>query len=302
MSRLTSPAAEAERTTIPYGQPVMASSMPAWLVTVGGITVLVAATLWISTVVTIVMGLVVVTLSLMLLRRAATRAGVGGGHGLAGLVTGGLGLLLAVLLGIPGVVAGDAGGLDLRWVPPAGAEQVPPDAPKPQPQPQPEPQPQPQPEPQPMRLDPVDVEASASAGPSKDAAGSPVTFEAENVIDGKADTAWRVEGDGVGHSLTFRFDRKVHLSAIGLVPGYAKVDPVSGVERFWQNRRVSTATYTFDSGATVAVKFSDTADLQWLDVDADTTSVVIQITGSTEATERDYTAISEVQFAGWPTG
>ncbi|HZD00501.1 MAG TPA: hypothetical protein VFA46_10030 [Actinomycetes bacterium] len=290
MSRLTSPPEQPERTTTRYEQPVTAGAIPAWLATAGGMTVLVAASLWTPTVVTIVMGLIVVALSLIVLRRAATRAEAGGGHGLAGLVTGGLGLLLAALLAIPGVAAG-AAGLDLRWNAPAGAEPAPPDA-----------EPQPEPRPQPTQLDPVGVEASATAGPSRDGSGSPVTFEAENVIDGKAATAWRVKGDGVGHMLTFGFDRKVHLSAIGLVPGYAKVDAVSGVNRFWQNRRVSTATYAFDGGDTVDVRFSDAADLQWLDVDADTTSVVVRITGSTEATERDYTAISEVRFVGWPTG
>lgn len=37
-------------------------------------------------------------------------------------------------------------------------------------------------------------------------------------------------------------------------------------------------------------------------MNADTTTVVVQITGSTRATERPYTAISEVRFAGWPIG
>jgi hypothetical protein len=275
------------------------STIPAWLATAGGTTVLAAATLWIPTVVTVAMGLAVLGLSVLVLYQAANRTGTGGGHGLAGLVTAALGLLLVGLLGMPGV-AGDASALDLRWAPPAGAEPAPPATPGPAPPTEPPPDPDQQP--QPGLLDPAGVEASAWAEPSRDGAGSTVTFEAGNVVDGLADTAWRVEGDGVGHTLTVRFDRPVHLTAIGLLPGYAKVDQVSGVNRFRQNRRVTAATYNFDGGAQVAVTFSDTAELQLVEVDADTTTVVIEITGSTRATERPYTAISEVQFAGWPIG
>ncbi|HEX5877948.1 MAG TPA: hypothetical protein VF468_06445 [Actinomycetota bacterium] len=274
------------------------STIPAWLATAGGMTVLVAATLWIPTVVTVATGLAVLALSALVLYQAATRTGTGGGHGLAGLVTAALGLLLVGLLGMPGV-ASDTSALDLRWAPPAGAEPAPP---TPEPAPPTEPQPDPGQQPQPGPLHPAEVEASAWAGPSKDGAGSTVTFEAENLVDGLADTAWRVEGDGVGHTLTFRFDRPVHLTAIGLLPGYAKVDQVSGVNRFRQNRRVTAATYTFDGGGQGAVTFSDTAELQLHQVNADTTTVVVQITGSTRATDRPYTAISEVRFAGWPIG
>lgn len=90
------------------------STIPAWLATAGGMTVLVAATLWIPTVVTVATGLAVLALSALVLYQAATRTGTGGGHGLAGLVTAALGLLLVGLLGMPGV-ASDTSALDLRW-------------------------------------------------------------------------------------------------------------------------------------------------------------------------------------------
>ena len=91
-------------------------------------------------------------------------------------------------------------------------------------------------------------------------------------------------------------------TAIGLLPGYAKVDPVSGTDRFPQNRRVTTATYHLDGSPPVAVRFTDAPDLQWIEVDTETTAVVVEITGTTDAAERDDTAVSEVQFTGWPAG
>jgi hypothetical protein len=192
---------------------------------------------------------------------AATTAAskeAGAGHWRAGLITGGLGLLLVMLLPLPGAAA------------------------------------------QPQPLTPVDVTASATAGPSRDDAGTPVTYEASHVTDGKAKTAWRVPGNGVGRTLTFRFRGKVHLSRIGLILGYAKLDPLTGVSRFWENRRVLSVTYALDGRAPVGVRFRDSAEMQWFGVNADATTVVIRLTSSTKKSKRDFTAISEVRFAGWP--
>ena len=275
MPQLTSPP-RTEQPITPTVPPAPDGAFPPWLATAGGFTVLVAASLWIPALVTVVLGLIVLGLS-------------------AGLVTAALGLLLVGLLSLPGVA--DDGGLAFDLTPPAGAAPGPPETAPPASETTAPPS-----DPQPVRLRPAEVEASATARPSVDGAGQPVTFEAANTVDGRPDTAWRVDGDGVGQTLTFRFDRTVHVQAIGLLPGYAKVDPVSGTDRFPQNRRVTTATYHLDGSPPVAVRFSDAPDLQWLQVDAETTAVVVEITGSTEAAERDYTAISEVQFTGWPTG
>jgi len=294
MPQLTSPP-RTERPTTPSAPPPPPGPFPPWLASVGGFTVLVAASLWIPVLVTVVLGLAVLALSAVVLHRAAATTGAGGGHGLAGLVTAALGLLLAGTLSLGGGLAGD-GDLDVDWTPPAGA------APAPAPDPAPPSPTTPTTTPEPVQLRPAAVEATGVAGPSVDGAGDAVTFEPSNVVDGRPDTAWRVDGDGVGHTLTFRFDRTVHILAIGLLPGYAKVDPVSGTDRFPQNRRVTTATYHFDSSPPAGVRFTDAPELQWLEVGADTTEVVVEITGSTEAAERDYTAIAEVQFTGWPTG
>ena len=297
MPQLTSPP-RTERPATPTVPPAPDGAFPAWLASAGGFIVLVAASLWIPALVTVLLGLVVLGLSAAVLHRAATATGAGGGHGLAGLVAAALGLLLVGLLSLPGGLADEGGDLALDLTPAAGATPAPPpDTAAP-----PSPTTTPPSDPEPVRLRPAQVEASATAEPSVDGAGQPVGFETANLVDGRPDTAWRVDGDGIGHTLSFRFDRTVHLQAIGLLPGYAKVDPASGTDRFSQNRRVTTATYHFDSSPPVAVRFSDAPDLQWLKVDATTSAVVVEITGSTEAAERDYTAVAEVQFTGWPAG
>lgn len=295
MPQLTSPP-RTEPPTTPSAAPAPPGPLPPWLATVGGFTVLAAASLSIPVVVTVVLGLAVLAVSAAVLHRAATVTRAGGGHGLAGLVTAALGLLLVGLLALPGGLAEEGGDLGFDFTPPAGA------TPAPAPDPAPPETAPPSSTPEPVELRPVTVEASATARPSVDGAGQPVSFEAANLVDGRPDTAWRVDGDGIGHTLTFRFDRTVHVQAIGLLPGYAKVDPVSGTDRFPQNRRVTEATYHLDSPPPVRVKFTDVPDLQWVELDADTTAVVVEVTGSTEAAERDYTAIAEVQFTGWPTG
>src|SRR5205823_4102509 len=82
----------------------------------------------------------------------------------------------------------------------------------------------------------VQVTASSTAPASHDAAGNVVTYQPSNVIDGDVETAWRTPGDGNGESVTLIFDNPVDVVKIGLIPGYAKTDPQTGVDRFFQDR------------------------------------------------------------------
>nr|WP_296072537.1 hypothetical protein [uncultured Actinoplanes sp.] len=153
----------------------------------------------------------------------------------------------------------------------------------------------------PVPLQPATVDASSSADSSRDDAGNVVTFVPQNVVDGDISTAWRVPGRGVGESLTFTFPRPVHLTAVGVVPGYAKIDANSGVNRFLQNRRVLQARLSFDDEA-VDVRFADEPTVQQADVDVDTTVVEVTILASSPQTSRNFAAISEVTFDGWVIG
>ena len=143
--------------------------------------------------------------------------------------------------------------------------------------------------------------ASGTAPDSQDAAGNVVTFDAVNAVDGDPTTAWRVPGNGVGDYLVLTFDRPVHVDAIAMIPGYAKVDPFDGSDRFTQNRRVSSAQFAFSDGQILSFAYADEPQPQVADIGLDTTQVTMQITATTTA-QRDFTAVSELQVYGWAVG
>jgi hypothetical protein len=78
------------------------------------------------------------------------------------------------------------------------------------------------------------VTASSTAPSSADAAGNPVTYVPTNVIDGNVETAWRTPGDGRGQWVTLIFDNPIDVVRIGLIPGSATTDPLTGATRFPQ--------------------------------------------------------------------
>lgn len=149
------------------------------------------------------------------------------------------------------------------------------------------------------------VTASGTADPGIDASGEPVTYAAANVADGRLDTTWRVRGDGVGESLTLEFDRPIVISAIQLVPGYAKIDPIDGTDRFFQNRRVRQVRFEFDDGSAVEATFEEVAQLQLVRFEPVRSSrVTVVILATTDPGEadggRDFTPISEIVVLGRP--
>jgi hypothetical protein len=131
----------------------------------------------------------------------------------------------------------------------------------------------------PVQLLPSYVNASAAAPASAPA----------NLVDGSETTAWRVPGSGVGSTLAFAFGGPVHLSAIGIVAGST------------EDRRVTEVSCAFADGSSVVASFSDIRGLQAVGVDVDTTTVSLTITASSSNAARDFTAISEVVFVGWPS-
>lgn len=151
-------------------------------------------------------------------------------------------------------------------------------------------------------LSPERASADSSAGPSTDDADRVTYFDPSNLIDNRPDTAWRTPGDASGQSLYFSFASPVRLSSVGLVSGYAKIDPVSGVDRFVQNRRVSSVEWTSAEGESVTQWLTDDPTLQTISVELVTQSVTVTVTSTLLPgdSSRDYTAISEVVFTGWP--
>ena len=151
------------------------------------------------------------------------------------------------------------------------------------------------PEPSPLRPD--SIAASMTAPPNVDSSGSRVTYAAGNVLDQDPTTAWRVPGTGLGQTLTARWSRRVQVTSLGLLPGYAKRDPYSGVDRFRENRRVRAVRYRFSNGSSVQVRFSDSPRLQRHEVDVVTSSITVEIISTTNG-RRDFAAISELAVTG----
>jgi hypothetical protein len=146
--------------------------------------------------------------------------------------------------------------------------------------------------------------ASATAPDSVDDAGAPTSYGAENMLDEDPATAWRVEGDGSGATITVTLPGPSRLTQVGLVPGYAKTDPVSGVDRFTQERRITRVSWRFDDGTEVVQRLDDQPTLQTSTVDVTASSVVVEILATTEAgdPDYDYTAISDLSVQGTVTG
>jgi len=132
-----------------------------------------------------------------------------------------------------------------------------------------------------------------------------VSFAASNVADGRFDTAWRVPGDGSGQSLTFHWSTPVTIKEVCVAVGYDKVDPVTGEDRFLQNRRPTLLRVTPDpenpaheNGASIDTDPAKRT-LQCEDgyVGAPVTSFSVTILSSSAAS-REFTAISEVVIKG----
>ena len=156
---------------------------------------------------------------------------------------------------------------------------------------------------------PVAVAADCSSLPSQDAAGTPQTYEPTKAFDGKSSTAWRCDGDAVGHGLMIDFGGPVRLTAVGLMPGFDKIDPLDGADRFFQGRRVIRVRWTFSDGSTVEAAPNGQRSMQSTTVAVRTSRVWLTILetapGSTVVTNTgeelapvDISAVSEVSFAG----
>jgi hypothetical protein len=159
----------------------------------------------------------------------------------------------------------------------------------------------------PETVPPATALAECVSQPSRDAAGNATSYEPALSLDGRPDTAWRCDGDGVGQTLEVRFGQPRSIQTIGLIPGFAKTDPSDGTDRYAQDRRIAAVQYAFDDG-TIAVQRFDTdpstRTLQSIRIPAVTTARVditilesvpgLAVNGQPAV---DKVAISEVGFA-----
>jgi hypothetical protein len=150
---------------------------------------------------------------------------------------------------------------------------------------------------------PVGVTADCQAPPATDDAGNTVTYLPASMLDGNPSTAWRCNDDGVGHAITIQLGGEVTVAEVGLINGYAKIDPKSGAHRYGEYRRIATVTWTFPDGTSFQQTLSDgTEAVQTIRIPVHTaTQLTLTIDGSTPsgstATTRDAVLISEITVA-----
>jgi hypothetical protein len=149
------------------------------------------------------------------------------------------------------------------------------------------------------------IPASCQSDTSRDAAGNPTAYEPANAHDEDLSTAWRCDGSGVGQRFTVQVPAGTVVGEVGLVPGYAKTDPATGVDRYAENNRITRVRWTFDDGSTFVQRMSGSADdrrLRTRRVPAtETGQVVVEILAS-EPGPRDTVAISEIRVAAVDAG
>ncbi len=146
---------------------------------------------------------------------------------------------------------------------------------------------------------PAGVDASCTSRPTQNADGGTTPYDAELVLDGNPETAWRCPGPAVGERLTIRFDQPTAVAELGIVNGYAKGRVGSGGDQYRKNRRVERVRYIFDGDRWVDQQLDPTdRSTQTIRIPATTTGRIIVEIREVSPGERDATAISELTFAG----
>lgn len=149
---------------------------------------------------------------------------------------------------------------------------------------------------------PSAISASSTAPPQEDAGGREHTYEPDNAIDGITETAWQVEEDSTGEYLLLEYDEPVVVTSVGVIPGYDKIDPFDGTDRFYQRHVVEEAEIEFSDGSSVEAEFDQDPKMQFTQVpETETEYVRITIldTYPPDASPgADIAAISEIEVEG----
>jgi hypothetical protein len=150
---------------------------------------------------------------------------------------------------------------------------------------------------------PARAKVGCQAPQTTDDGGHPVYYAPEQMFDAKPNTAWRCNGNGIGQAITFTLPDQTTINAVGLVNGYAKVDPASGAKRYGEYRRITEVTWTFANGSTFEQSLQDgVTTLQKLTIPpqpGDTVTLTINASSQPGSTARGRNAvlISEVSFS-----
>lgn len=130
-----------------------------------------------------------------------------------------------------------------------------------------------------------------------------MVFAPSAVNDFNPATAWRCAAPAAGQAggtLTFTLAGDTHLTSVGLIGGYVKVDTLTGIDRYTQNYRVRQVRWTFSDGTTVTQDLQDVRTMQMIPVDVAASSVTMQILSTYAPTQnaREFVPVAEVQLLG----
>lgn len=149
----------------------------------------------------------------------------------------------------------------------------------------------------------VSAKAECVARSAQDGSGKKVSYAARNAVDGDADTAWRCDRS-TDVAITFTVPKDQQIASVGLINGYAKVDPSDGSKRYREYRRILRATWTLPDGNTIEQRLDDgDQDMQNVRVPVSpggtVTLTITKVTnpGSASAT-RDAVLISDIALSG----
>ncbi|WP_082749018.1 zinc ribbon domain-containing protein [Nocardioides jensenii] len=136
--------------------------------------------------------------------------------------------------------------------------------------------------------------------PGKDVNGKKVSYPVTNMFDGSPSTAYRIAGDGTGETITFTLPAESTIKEVGLINGYAKLDP--GANWYQRNRKITKVEWLFDDGTSLEQTLRNTTDMQVIGVkDAVTSTIRMRIVSVTEHSGPplwNVTAVSEVVLRG----
>jgi hypothetical protein len=148
------------------------------------------------------------------------------------------------------------------------------------------------------RIGNVKATAGCTSKSSVDASGNEVAYDAGNLTDGAADTTWRCDGKAIGKQITLKLGKDLPIGQVGMVPGYAKTDDVSGEDRYAENNRVTRVRWTIGDIEIVQTMNGapDDRSLQLIRVPKSTTDTVELEILAVKRGPRNTTAISEIQL------
>lgn len=153
----------------------------------------------------------------------------------------------------------------------------------------------------PGAVTPSGASATCQGDNSSEANGTPIVFAPTNVLDHNPGTAWRCPVQPAGQTLTVTLSGPTHLTSLGMIGGYVKVDPLTGFDRFTQNHRARQVIWRFSDGTSVTQDLADSRGMQSIPVDVTTEWVSVEIVSTYPPSGPDpkqNVVVAEIQLIG----